>query len=286
MPRIIDVPDRDLDGLCLRRALPQPGLRAVGPIVFADHLGPVDVAAGRGIDVRPHPHIGLSTVSYLLEGALLHRDSLGNVQRLAPGEVNWMRAGAGIAHAERTPDDLRATGHRLHLLQCWVAATPEGEDAAPAFSHWPAADVPRVLSPGIDLRLIAGRGFDRELDMPLDPPCAIAVLRLANRMRFEFRAEYAERAVYVMSGHVEIGGERVAPHAFASLGDTGRTVYVDALEPSVLALLAGDPIGERTLWWNFVARDAARIDAAKARWAAGVFPPVPGDDERMPLPAD
>ncbi|MBC8794174.1 MAG: hypothetical protein C6Y20_21490 [Tagaea sp. CACIAM 22H2] len=172
------------------------------------------------------------------------------------------------------------------LLQCWVAATPEGEDAAPAFTHWPAADVPaRAVARHRPAAHCRARLRPRTRHAA-GPACAIAVLRLANRMRFEFRAEYAERAVYVMSGHVEIGGERVAPHAFASLGDTGRTVYVDALEPSVLALFAGDPIGERTLWWNFVARDAARIDAAKARWAAGGFPPVLGDDERMPLPAD
>ncbi|MGE3775520.1 MAG: pirin family protein [Gammaproteobacteria bacterium] len=286
MPILVDTLARELDGVSLRRALPQPGLRAIGPIVFVDHLGPADLAPGQGIDVRPHPHIGLSTVSYLLDGAIVHRDSLGHVQRLAPGGVNWMRAGRGIAHSERSPPDLRAAGHRLHLLQCWVAAARAGEDAPPAFTHWPADAVPRVLAPGIDLRLVAGRGFNRELDMPIDPPCAIAVLRLARLMRFEFLAEYAERAVYVMSGRVQIGSVEIATHGLARLdAEAGHTVHVDALEPSVLALLAGDPIGERTLWWNFVASDPARIEAAKARWLAGDFPPVPDDDERMPLPA-
>jgi len=285
MPILVDVAVRELDGASLRRALPQPGLRAIGPIVFVDHLGPTDFAPGHGIDVRPHPHIGLSTVSHLLEGAIVHRDSLGCVQRLDAGGVNWMRAGRGIAHSERTPPDLRAAGHRLHLLQCWVAATLEGEDAAPGFAHWPVEAVPRVLAPGLDLRLVAGRGFGRELDMPGDPPCAIAVLRLARLMRFELRAEYAERAVYVMRGRVQIGGVEIATHGFARLDDeAGHTVHIDALEPSVLALLAGDPIGERRLWWNFVASDPARIEAAKARWNAGNFPPVAGDDERMPLP--
>lgn len=287
MTTLVTAPVRELDGAPLRRALPQPGLRAVGPIVFVDHLGPAELAPGQGIDVRPHPHIGLSTVSYLLEGGMTHRDSLGHMQRLEPGGVNWMRAGSGITHSERTPDDLRVAGHRLHLLQCWVAASQPGEDAAPAFAHWPASAVPRMLSPGIDLRVVAGRGFERELDMPIDPPCVIAVLRLAARMRFEFRAEYAERAVYVIGGRVQIAGQDAGMHDFVVLDDaTDRTVYLDALEPSVLVLLGGDPIGERTLWWNFVASTQARIEAAKTRWATGDFPPVPDDEERMPLPME
>lgn len=278
-----EVPVRTLDGLALRRVLPLPGRRRVGPIVFVDHLGPVDFAAGTGLDVRPHPHIGLSAVTWLFEGSLLHRDSLGHEQLLEPGAVNWMRAGTGVAHSERTPPAVRAQPHRLHALQCWIAATDAAEDAAPAFVHLPASAVPRVLSPGIELRVIAGAGFDREVGMDGEAPCVIAVLRLANRMRFEFRASHAERGVYVVSGRASVGGQECAPHRFAAI-DGDRTVYVDALEPSVLVLLAGEPVGERSLWWNFVARDEARIAAASARWAAGGFDAVPGDDERMPLP--
>lgn len=279
-----DIPARDFDGLSVWRALPRAGHRSVGPIVFVDHLGPAALAAGSGLDVRPHPHIGLSTLSYLLEGALIHRDSLGQVQRLEPGGVNWMRAGHGIVHSERTPPDLRAGGHSLHLLQCWIAATDAGEDAEPAFTHWPTAEVPRVLAPGIDLRVIAGAGFDRELPLPGEAPCVIAVLRLARQMRFEFRAEHSERGLYVMSGRVQLAGHEMSAHGYARL-EHGRTVRVDALEPSVLTLLGGEPVGERHLWWNFVARDPARIENAKARWAAGDFPAVPDDDDCMPLPA-
>jgi len=283
MIEVSEVPVRALDGLALRRVLPMPGRRRVGPVVFVDHLGPVEFTAGTGLDVRPHPHIGLSAVTWLFEGALLHRDSLGNAQLLEPGAVHWMRAAGGVTHSERTPPAVRAAPHRLHALQCWIAATDATEDAAPAFVHLPADAVPRVLSPGIVLQVIAGAGFDRDVGMAGEAPCVIAVLRLANRMRFEFRASHAERGLYVVSGRVSVGGEDCVQHRFAAIeGD--RTVYVDALEPSVLVLLAGDPVGERTVWWNFVARDEARIEAARARWAAGGFGAVPGDDERMPLP--
>lgn len=285
MMDVNDIPARDLDGLPLRRALPRAGHRRVGPIVFFDHLGPAALAPGQGSDVRPHPHIGLSTLSYVLEGAVMHRDSLGHVQRLDPGEVNWMRAGRGIVHSERTPADLRASGHRLHLLQYWIAATARGEDAEPAFTHWAVDEVPRVLAPGIDLRVVAGSGFDRELPLPGETACVIAVLRLANRMRFEFRAEHPERAVYVMSGQVRIDGQDVGAHGFARL-DHARTVHIDALEASVLSLLGGEPIDDHQLWWNFVARDPARIATASETWRKGGFPGVPDDDERMPLPAD
>jgi len=283
MIELSDVPVRKLDELELHRVLPLPGRRRVGPIVFVDHLGPVDFAPGTGLDVRPHPHIGLSAVTWLFEGSLMHRDSLGNEQLLEPGALNWMRAGAGVAHSERTPPAVRARPHRLHALQCWIAATEVAEDAAPAFVHVPPSDVPRVLSPGIDLRVIAGAGFDRKTGMAGEAPCVIAVLRLANRMRFEFRASHAERGLYVVSGGVNVAGQDCAPQQFAAIeGD--RTVYVDALAPSVLLLLAGDPIGERRLWWNFVARDEARIADAAARWERGAFDAVPGDHERMPLP--
>jgi len=285
MPKTVDAIARDLDGVPRRRVLPQPDLAAVGPVVLVEQFGPAVIAPGHGLDLLPHPHIGLSEVSYVMEGALLHRDSLGHVQRLDVGAVNWVRAGSGIVHSERSPPDVRAAGHRQHLLHCWIAASRDAEDAPPAAAHWPADAVPRVVAPGIDLRLIAGRGFDRELHMPLDPPCAIAVLRLARLMRFEFRAEYTERAVYVMSGCVRISGQEFGPHGLARLdGVTGRTVFVDALEASELVLLAGDPIGERTVWWNFVASEPARVRAARTRWNADGFPHVRGDKERMPLP--
>ena len=284
MTGVCDVPVRELEGLTLHRVLPLPGRRSIGPVVFVDHLGPVEFAAGAGLDVRPHPHIGLSAVTWLFEGALLHRDSLGNTQLLEPGAVNWMRAGAGVTHSERTPPAVRTQLHRLHALQCWIAATDAAEDAEPAFVHLPAAAVPRVLSPGIELRIIAGAGFDRDVGMEGEAACVIAVLRLANRMRFEFRASHAERGAYVVSGRASVDGHDCGRHQFAAI-DGDRTVYIDALEPSVLVLLAGDPPGERRLWWNFVASDEARIAAARARWAEGGFDDVPGDDERMPPPA-
>ena len=283
MIAVSDIPARELDGLPLRRVLPLAGRRAVGPIVFVDHLGPVDLPPGGGIDVRPHPHIGLTTVSWLFDGALLHTDSLGHVQTLEPGAVNWMQAGHGIAHAERTPPAVRAAGHRLHGLQCWVAASDAGEDSAPAFVHLPSTSVPRVLAPGIDLRVLSGAGFDRDPVLPQETPHVIAVLRLANRMRFEFRAQFSERALYVVAGRVNIAGQDCGTHQFATL-DAPRTVHIDALEASVIVLLGGEPVGERELWWNFVASSRARIDAASERWASGDFPGVPGDDERMPLP--
>jgi len=283
MIEVSEVPVRTLDGLDLRRVLPLPGRRHVGPVVFVDHLGPVDFPAGSGLDVRPHPHVGLSAVTWLFEGEILHRDSLGNEQILQPGAVNWMRVGAGVAHSERTPPALRAHAHRLHALQCWIAATDAAEDSPPAFAHLPASEVPRVLSPGIDLRVIAGAGFDREIGIEGEAPCVIAVLRLANRMRFEFRPSYPERGFYVVAGRVSVAGRDCAMHQFAAIDGQG-TIHIDALEPSTLVLLGGEPVGARHLWWNFVASDEARITAAGARWAAGGFDAVPGDAERVPLP--
>jgi hypothetical protein len=285
MPTVLHPKSQSLGEIVVKRVLPAPERAMVGPFVFLDHVGPDTFAPGQGIDVRPHPHIGLSTLTYLFEGAFMHRDSLGHARQIDPGAVNWMTAGSGIVHSERSPDELRAAGHRLHGLQIWVALPDGAEDVAPSFHHFEERELPRVIAPGIDLRLLAGRGFHREAPTPVHSPLCCAVLKLARQMRFELGPEYPERAAYVVSGRVASAGTEIPPQTLAVF-EPGHTLYLDALEPAVLLLLGGEPIGTRRLWWNFVASDSHRIDAAKRRWREGGFPGVPGDPEFIPLPGE
>lgn len=283
MIKLILAHEQDLGDFKVQRALPAAEQAMVGPFIFVDHFGPVDFAPGSGVEVRPHPHVGLATVTYLFEGALMHRDSLGTVQRIDAGDVNWMTAGRGIVHSEGSVPEDRALGHRVHGMQIWVALPDAHEDTDPAFTHVPQAALPRMLSPGIDLRLIAGKGFGRQAPAPTFSPMYCAVCRLARQSRFEIEAESPERAVYVVSGEVVIGGAPVLPHQLAVLVSS-KTVYVDAVVPSVLIFLGGEPVGERLISWNFVASSPARIAAARQRWQAQAFPPVPGETEFIPLP--
>ena len=278
--------ERDLGGFSVRRLLPSAARRMVGPFVFFDHMGPAEFAPGQGIDVRPHPHIGLATVTYLFEGAIEHRDSLGSVQRITAGDVNWMTAGRGIVHSERTPADLRASGARMQGLQTWVALPRDQEHCDPAFVHHPAATLPAIEMPGVSMRLIAGSAFGHTSPVQ----CASSMFYIAVEMEagasFVLPDAYAERGVYPLVGDVSIN-EGVLPAGQMAVLNESAPVTLQALSPARLMLLGGEPMdGERFLWWNFVASDRAFIEEAKARWRNGGFDAVPGETEFIPLPAE
>jgi redox-sensitive bicupin YhaK (pirin superfamily) len=282
---VIEPRTRDLgDGFTVQRVLPFAKRRAVGPWVFLDQMGPVTPPAGTGLDVRPHPHIGLATVTYLLEGEIMHRDSLGTVQRIQPGDVNWMTAGRGITHSERSPPEARDGTHRLWGLQSWVALPMSHAETAPAFAHYEASSLPHITGDGLDVTLIAGKLFGKESPVAILSPLFYAHALLAADARLEVPAEYEERGVYVIEGRITLAGTVFKAGQLVVL-TPGAARAIAALEPSRILLLGGAPLdGPRHLWWNFVAGTEDRLEQAKADWQAGRFPTVPGETECIPLP--
>jgi redox-sensitive bicupin YhaK (pirin superfamily) len=277
--------ERDLgEGFMVRRLLPAAARQMVGPFVFLDHMGPSTFAPGAGIDVRPHPHIGLSTATYLFEGVILHRDSLGTLQEIHPGDVNWMTAGRGIAHSERTPPALRVSGAHLHGLQFWVALPKHAEQTEPSFQHHPGASLPRVDGQGYSITLIAGQGWGLTSPVQTHSPLFYADVQCHSSGCFPIPAEHAERAVYVISGEARLGEEILTPGlVYVLQANSPAVVEVDGA--ARLVVFGGAPLeGPRRIWWNFVASDTALIEQAKLDWEAGRFDPVPGEDERIPLP--
>ncbi|MFM7506106.1 MAG: pirin family protein [Rubrivivax sp.] len=283
---------RDLGGgFVVRRLLPAAARQAVGPFVFFDHFGPLAVPPGTGHDVRPHPHIGLATMTCLFDGVLEHRDGTGAVQRLEPGAVNWMTSGRGVVHSERTPADLRGHAHTRHGLQLW-AALPEADEAlAPAFQHLPAAAVPELEVGGARVRVLVGSAFDAGSPVAVRSPtlCLDIVLAAGDALPLP---PAAERAVYVVDGAVTLDGEPVPPLAMAVL-TPGDEPLLAAEGPARVVLVGGDPLGRRLLWWNFVATRREQLAAAAADWAAGPgaagdaavrFAQVPGEQEFIPAP--
>lgn len=276
----------DLGGLTVRRALPHASRRSVGPFVFFDHMGPAEFAPGEGIDVRPHPHIGIATVTFLFEGALTHRDSLGVLQDIEPGDVNWMTAGSGIVHSERSPDGPRASGHRLHGIQTWIALPQAEEEAEPGFWHHPASELPRIERDGVRLVLIAGTSFGQRAPTRTYSPMFYLAADFDPGARLALPAEHAERAVYVAEGELRIEGEEEPLRAgeMAVLAE-GGDVGLQAVMPTRAMLCGGAPLdGARFIWWNFVSSRKERIEQAKRDWAEGRFTPVPGETEFIPLP--
>lgn len=276
---------RDLGGFTVGRALPSPVRRLVGPFIFFDHMGPVDFAPGNGIDVRPHPHIGLATVTYLFEGEILHRDSLGSVQAIRPGDVNWMIAGRAIVHSERTSQERRDNGQSLHGIQAWVALPESAEESEPAFFHHPVAALPRIEKPGVQMRLIAGSAYGEHSPVKVASPTFYLDVQLEAAAKIQLPEEHEERAFYVVSGRVRVGEREFEPRTLA-VARPGRSVELHALEPSRVMLLGGAHLGERFVEWNFVSSRPERIEQAKQSWQAREFPVVPGDDiEFIPLPS-
>jgi redox-sensitive bicupin YhaK (pirin superfamily) len=275
---------RDLGGFEVRRVLPSAQRRMVGPFVFWDQMGPAQFAAGQGIDVRPHPHIGLATVTYLLRGEIMHRDSLGSVIAIRPGEMNLMTAGSGIVHSERTGPEPRAKGHELFGIQAWVALPKTHEECAAAFAHYGAADLPLLQDRGVTLRLIAGEMSGARSAVATPMAMIYADLELATGATFQFDERYDERGIYTLEGEIDLGGERFSAGQLLMLRP-GRPVTVRAQTNARCMLLGGEPAdGPRHIWWNFVSSSKDRIEQAKADWRAGRFAAVPGETEFIPLP--
>jgi redox-sensitive bicupin YhaK (pirin superfamily) len=297
---VILPPVRDLgDGFKVRRALPSAHRRMVGPFIFLDQMGPTAFDAGTGLDVRPHPHIGLATVTYLIEGEILHRDSVGSVQAIKPGEVNWMTAGSGIVHSERTGPELRATGTSLFGLQTWVALPKAHEETDPAFSHHKAHEIPFTEAEGVRLTLIAGTSdgltspvktfsdIKRKTEIPLD--LVYADISMASGSRYRVKAEHIERAIYVVSGTIGVEGQTGGFNANELVifkPDAEIVLRADG-GPARLMLVGGEPYPEpRTIFWNFVSSDPERIEQAKRDWREQRFAKVPDESEFIPLPDD
>jgi hypothetical protein len=286
---VIDQRRKDLGGFEVGRVLPFAKRRMVGPFVFFDHMGPVEFAAGFGreVDVRPHPHIGLSTVTYLFDGEITHRDSVGVTQEIHPGEVNWMTAGRGITHSERF-DTLRQTGGMMHGIQAWVALPTELEETDPAFANHGPADLPTYESPDGTLwaRLIAGKAFGAEARVKTHSPMFYVHWRLKAGGRADLPAEYPERAAYVAQGVVEVEGQQF--HAGQMMVfEPGQPVLLTALTDAIVMLLGGEPLGPRFIEWNFVSSSKDRLEQAKADWRAGRMKlPDADHDEFIPLPGD
>jgi hypothetical protein len=274
----------DIGGLQVRRLLPAATRKMVGPFIFFDHFGPVAFAPGHGMDVRPHPHIGLATVSYLFEGAIVHRDSLGCVQRIVPGDVNWMTAGSGIVHSERTAAEDRLHASRLHGVQTWVALPLNHEGTAPAFSHHPAETLPRISRSGVQMRLIAGRAFGERAPATTFSDMFYLAADMTQGAELQLAEEHEERAVYVVEGELAVGDTVLPAHQLALLPARG-TVALRAVTGASLLLFGGARMdGERHIWWNFVASSRDLIEGAKADWRAQRFPAIPGESEFIPLP--
>jgi len=275
---------RDLgDGFVVRRVLPFGYRQAVGPFIFFDHFGPVAMPPGQGMDVRPHPHIGLATVTYLLEGRIRHRDSVGSVQDIEPLAVNWMTAGRGIVHSERSTPEDRAAGQTMHGLQSWLALPREAAECAPGFAHHPAATLPQWQQGAARLRLIAGNAYGREAPVEVASPTFYVHAEWSAADRLSLPEEHTERAVYVVRGAVRVGEERIEAGTMAVLA--GAATHLDADAGTLAMLLGGAPLdAPRKLWWNFVALDDARLEQAKHDWSEGRFPAVPDETEHIPLP--
>lgn len=278
---------RDLGGFSVRRVLPSAMRRLVGPFIFFDHMGPSEFAPGQGgINVRPHPHVCLATVTYLFEGEIHHRDSLGSSQPIVPGEVNWMTAGKGIVHSERTSPERRASGGKLHGIQAWVALPEEHEETEPSFAHHGKDDIPAIERPGVRLRLIAGKAYGAESPVKVFSPTFYLDAVMDEGASLELPGEHAERAVYVVEGRIRAGACEATPGTMLVFEENVPATIL-AEGASRVMLLGGAPVGPRHMFWNFVASSKERLETAKDDWREGRFPKVPGDaEEFIPLPEE
>jgi redox-sensitive bicupin YhaK (pirin superfamily) len=276
---------KDLGGFFVRRILPSEQRQMVGPFIFLDHLGPSTFAQGEGIDVRPHPHIGLATVTYLFQGELLHRDSLGSKQVITPGSMNWMTAGRGIVHSERTRTEEKDKLHYAHGLQSWIALPKQCEERPPTFHHHPADSLPEWTQAGVTFKLVAGFAYSYEAPVTVYSPMFYIEVKMQAGSRLKLPMEYRERAIYLIDGSLRIGDARIAPQTM-TIFVHGEDITLEAEAPAHLMILGGEPLTEpRFIEWNFVSSSHERIRQAKTDWKAGLFDKVPGDEiEFIPLP--
>ncbi len=281
VPRTVDLGD----GFSVRRALPSVRSRMVGPFIFFDHFGPAEFKAGNGLDVRPHPHIGLATVTYLFDGEIMHRDSLGTAAPIKPGEVNWMTAGKGIVHSERTGPELRSTGSPIHGLQMWVALPAAKEEIDPGFAHHKIDEFPLIRDDGTFARVVVGGAYGARSPVPTVHETLFVNAALRAGASLPLDADYDERAIYIVDGSIDIAGDKFEPGRLLVF-KPGDKVTITAATDAHFVIVGGAPMdGPRHIWWNFVSSRKERIEQAKAEWAAGHFGKVPGDEiEFIPLP--
>jgi redox-sensitive bicupin YhaK (pirin superfamily) len=280
---VIQPRPEDIAGQPILRPLPSAKCRSIGPFVFFDHMLEKRYPAGSGMDIQQHPHIGLSTLTYLFAGQVQHKDSLGSDQLVGPGEVSWMTAGAAITHVERTPQALLDSGSTLHGLQLWLALPTADEQMAPSYNHYPADSLPRSSNLGVEICVIAGSGFCLESPVAVRSPTLYAELQLAAGATLQIPAEHRERALYLIEGDATLDEQRLPLRGLLVIPE-GRQVLLSACTHSHLVMIAGEPIGPRRINWNFVASDQALIDQARRRWAARDWPSVPGESARIELP--
>jgi redox-sensitive bicupin YhaK (pirin superfamily) len=280
---IIEPHIQDLGGFQVRRLLPSDILTLVGPFIFFDHLGPAVFPPGHGVDVRPHPHINLATVTYLFEGVLLHQDSVGSVQEIHPGAVNWMTAGRGIVHSERTPDKERSRASTLHGIQTWVALPDAYEEIDPWFRHHPRSDLPTWEDAGVSFTLIAGESYGRKSSVQTFSRMIYLDVQLMPGAQFTLPSDYSEQAVYSVTEGLQIDGFPLEQYRLAVL-TPGAAVTISCDRPTRCMVIGGEPVGERHKWWNFVSSRLDRIEQAKQDWREGRFEPVPQEIEFIPLP--
>jgi redox-sensitive bicupin YhaK (pirin superfamily) len=271
-------------GFVVRRLLPSPERQAVGPFVFFDHFGPVQAQPGDNHDVRPHPHIGLSTVTYLFDGAMMHRDSTGAVQRMEPGQLNWMTAGRGIVHSERTPDDLRDQTRIAHGLQLWMALPTDQEECEPAFHHFAADAIPKVSLPGAQVTVMAGTAFGATSPVPARSPTVYLDLQLQAGGAVTLAVDYSERALYALDAGCTLDGVALPQHQMLVL-PIGSQPLLQARDKARVVLVGGEPLGHRFIVWNFVSSSKERIVQAREDWIAQRFPGIAGETEFIPFPA-
>jgi redox-sensitive bicupin YhaK (pirin superfamily) len=276
---------QDLGGFTARRLLPNDDLSMVGPFIFFDHLGPATFPPGKGVDVRPHPHINLATVTYLFEGAIMHLDSLGSIQEIRPGAVNWMTAGQGIVHSERSPQHERDITSTLHAIQTWVALPDEHEETEPTFHHYPADSLPQWQDNGVTISLIAGSAYERTSPVQTLSPILYLDLVLSAGASIDIPSEYSERAVYSVTPGLQLDGIDLEQHRLAVLA-AGEPMTISANADARCVVIGGEPVGQRQKWWNFVSSRPERIEQAKQDWQSGCFETVPGETEWIPLPLE
>ena len=279
---LIEPDAKDLGGFSVRRVLPSPKRRMVGPFIFFDHVGPAEFPPGEGIQVRPHPHIGLATVTYLFEGEIIHRDSLGYQQPICPGAVNLMTAGRGIVHSERAGDDLDDNS-RLHGIQSWTALPLADEECAPDFTHYPADRLPEFEQQGVSIRVIMGSAFGRESPVVQYAPTLYLECRMPTGTSLDLPADRGELGAYLVSGELRIDDRSLGGGLMAVARD-GAGLHLEAVVDSHVMIVGGARLGERHIWWNFVSSSKQRIEQARDDWREGRFDGVPGDDEFIPLP--
>ncbi|PLX98497.1 MAG: hypothetical protein C0623_12545 [Desulfuromonas sp.] len=280
---IIEPHEKDLGGFTVRRCLPAPERKMIGPFIFFDHAGPATFASGEGIDVRPHPHINLATITYLFSGEILHRDNLGMVQSIRPGEINLMIAGKGIVHSERTPPQIRSGGHTLHALQLWIALPEKDEETDPSFHHYESDELPTLEEDGVSLRLMIGAAYGLKSPVRTFSPTLYIEATMAENARLQLPNDTNERGLYIISGQVRTGKHLLQPEQMYVF-DQSAEIELEAVETTRLVIIGGEPLGVRKIYWNFVSSRPERIEQAKQDWQDNKFPGVPGETEFIPLP--